>query len=947
MNNSNNKSFLNKQSKNEIPGSNIIEKFSSLLGYTIGKVEISYFEGNDKKVVYSLGFLLQSNIVFCAGKTIKKLKDRGLDLNILYFPTDPRITNKYGINNCNDFVSVYNTQTLPEIKDKTNFDPFDSAYHEKDWCILTLKNILGEFIYVLNSQDPEYFQITTPPKDIRKAMFVFLSKNSEGRNEIVSMSLDQSKIIYSNGLNSKNDDSYFAENQNNQQNKDTPRLLILIPQTINLVDAEGFLFHFNESKFNCIGIYTGAIESKKNISYLEQYFREDLDNIQTTLGRITDIEYSVLELQTMTKDKDINVIDRITKDIKQLHFRDFGIKTFPYNIYSDFKMYFNSQTKVNVLLNYGETLLEKLASKMKIQLRNIDIELLMKRILNDCCYGYNNCKPIEKMELKNENISQFNFKISLETFYMSNMINSVAFHDIFINSKLGYYISDLFFHNRQIKELVLNNNKINLDTLDLIFKSLVYTRLEIFNLNKNSFYIEDEFIEEKLLFFNLVNIPSLKRVYMRNLKMSSSSLIYIFQNMTTSSKKFKDLNSKIIKENMSDYYIKNLFRDKYDSQTNSERENLRVFNFSGNECPKSLLTEMNFYLVQFPCIQELYLSNCLINDISINVLAKTTLELPLLTILDLSHNNITSESISFLSEMLNYKGSNEEPDINDKKKKTDGGKRKVHMSLSNNNLNNLQNNLNLLKSVNTEEALFTFTLKLNYNPLGNNGISEFFFNLSSSCIPVKLELDGTAFGVGGLESISSCLERNAPIIQLSIGRNAFTDKTFIDIFTDFGNSIKRNKHLRKVIINKNFISKELLVKIFEPITTIERQTLTISNAFIKDIKSYRKNFSIICDPLVSIYEAYALYHKYLNETRDINFTLFDTEEIIEKLKDHDLISKDKNKTSLNNFSSKLKIKKELVNQTNSESINIKDRKKGGGDIERNYEDLIHYIEYCK
>lgn len=918
---------LSKPYKNEGSNLNFFEKFSILLGYTIGRVEITYFEDNIRKVIESIGFLLQSNIVFCAGNRILKLKESGKDLNILFFPTDPRTTNKYGINNLSDFVSVYNSQSLPEIKDMTNFDPYDPAYFEKSWCILTLKNILGEFIFVLNTQDPEYFEVNLPQKDIKKAIFVVISKSPENKTEYTSVNLDSSKIIYSKG----NDKSANPTGR--------MRLLVLISQSITISGSEGFLFSYNESKFSCIGIYSNPIESKRNISYLEKYFKDELEEAQSNnlLGRYTDSEYSVLEIDLLNKERDIQNIERITKDIKQSHFREYGIKTFPYSIYSDFKQYFNSKSKVNILLNYGDVILEKLANKSKIQLRNIDQELLMKRILNDCCLGLNNCKPIEKLEIKNENIKEMNFKISIETFYMSKMIGSVCFYDVEISKKYGYYISDLFYHNQNIKELVMENNKLTLDVFNIIFNSLLLTRLEVLNINNNYFYLESDEIEEVLRFFNLSEISTLKRVYLRNLKMTHQSLSFLFNNWKNTSRKYKEINLGYLKENIEEYYIKNLYKDKYESQMNSERENLRVFNFSDNYTNSVLINDMTEYFIQHPCIQELYLSNCLIGDESVEVLVNSLVDLPLLTILDLSHNNITSSSIGEITSLLNSKGSIEE--LFDGKKKAN--------KKGNFNDNNLLNNINLIKNERqVNQFIITFTLKLNYNPLQNKGLEEFFSNLNSSSIPFNIELDGTEFEEGGLISIQNALMRNCQIISLSIARNGLSDYSFKDIFEDFGNSIKKNKHLRRVVMNKNFISKKMLVSIFEHITVYEKQTITIMSNFSNQNqnKVYRKNFSLICDPLVSIEEAHALYEKYLNEEKDVGNVSLNLDDLYDKYNEYDLTkqSKERQNKDTFNIASKLKLKGSIA----AESINIKDNNKVN-EIEVNYDDLLYYIEYCK
>lgn len=903
-----------------------LEKFSSILGYTVGKIELNYFEQSEKKVVHTIGFLIQPNIILCLYKQIKRLKDRGIEMNIIFYPTDPKTTFKYGISNANDFVSVHKILTLPEIKDKTNYDPMDPAYHEKEWCILSLKNSLGDFIYTINHQEPEYFSISVCPKEIQKVIFVFFSKNNETRGDYVSVSIDNSKIILGNETYENNNDNLITTTVKKQ------KIYIILQSSFMLNDTEGFLFNYSESKYNIIGVYNGSPNAKKNVAFVEQNYKNDLENIQATLGRLSDAEYGIYELDMFMKERDIDIIERISKDIKQIHFRDYGVKAFPHSVYSEFLGYFNSYSKVNMLLNYGELLLDKISKKLKIQLRNVDLELLIKRLCNDCCVGTSTeCKPLEKLEIKNENISPMTFKIALETFYMSSMINSLGIYEVSINSQYGGWIAELFFHNpSRIKELILHNNKIKLETFEIIFKALVQTKVEVISFFKNSFYIEDEFIQTKLSFFNLSKIPSIKRLYLRTLKMSSNGLIKMFQQMKEESIKLKDINAKNVKDNRETYFNKNFKsqdKDKYENKTNSERENLRVFNFSENFLNTEIMFEISGWLSNYICLQELYLQNCAINDNSLNLLVTCLQNHHLLNELDLSKNKITGTTIANLSELLNLRGLPEDKSNKKDNKKGDLSKSKKVIITG------------ITKAFPAPIPVILLNLNLNHNPLGNEGVSDFFENLTEGCMPFKIELDDTGFGAPALEQIIVSLKASIPVYSISMAKNAFTDRTFIDIFQDFGLSIKSNYYIRKITINKNFISKDILLKMFEPITTLEKV-----NSFGAQERIYRPSFSIVCDPLVTIEEAYSLYHRYLNTNQDDNFMLFDVDEIVQKIKEHELLMSEKgNMNSIPEPSSKIKLKREF----NSEVINIKEKKNSITEFEKNYEDLIYYISYCK
>lgn len=988
-----------------------LEQFSLTLGYTIGKVEINYIEGHTKKEIYTIGFLINSTTILCASKPIKNIKNNfKKDLYIIFYPTDTKLISKYDVNNTFDFVIVDNIHFLPEAKDESNKDPLDPVYYDKEWCILSLKNCLGDLVYSLTNKNPIYFNAAVPSSDLNKAIFVYLNKghtyskqNKKTPNDLdkdmiydnysniklnhytfSSISLDQNKIIY--GCNTNANTSYSTNNDKdlNKMNRfDSPnnkdkknfnnvvfnnnlaenKLLILIPQNIEMPNGEGILFSNVDNKFSAIGIYNTSINSKKNIQYLERYFKDQLDEIQTTIGRISDNDYAVLDITYFSKERDIDVIERIIKEINQNNFKNHGLKMFSNSVYSEYCNYFNCYSKINLLLNYGEVFLNKIAKQLKLSLRNIDTYLLTKRIINNSLYSTNELLfKTEKLEFKNEDISPLNLKISLECFYMHRSITSISFKNIYIDSQIGVYIRDLFFHNREFNEVEFHNNKMKLSTFEVIFKSLINLKLKTLKIFKNSFFLDvnnndlnkNNKHSNKILldFFDLSLIPSIQRLYIKELNMCENSLISIFKTMEIKSKSYNDLSVKTIKENFKRIYIyKN--SENYNlsnkcfinySILKSERENLRIFNFSFNTITTSLMKILVSYLKNYVCLQEITLRNCSIQDKSLILLCECLKELYLLTELDLSNNYITSDSMSTIADVINNKN-----------------------YLINEKYNNSfidKSNLMIDKDITLIEdskefniMCLVFNLKLNGNALMDDGLYAFLSKYSVNSIAINLEIEDIQITRKGIMYIIEALNDNKSIILLNIAKNMITDNTIIHICDDFGRSIKANQFLRKIIINNNFISKAVLYLLFRHITEThnknknsykfqniinlaDNKTDNLSNTN-NTFKSYRPNFSIICDPLLSVSENHIEYTEYISQFSDGNFEWYtesSIEEAIGKFENISIQKFESNDMSDDDSSEK----KENILQTKV-LANCKDKYKTLFD----YNDLVYYIEYCR
>ena len=148
------------------------------------------------------------------------------------------------------------------------------------------------------------------------------------------------------------------------------------------------------------------------------------------------------------------------------------------------KEYFNSPIKTQMLLYHGKVALEKIAKKLKINLRNIDNELLLKRLLVDCTIQANKSKSIEALEIVDREIDEPTMKVILETFYFSNYVSSINFSGVHIKGDYGEIIADFFYHNnKQIKSFTLQRNNLKVDTLESIYNALIYCEISSFSIS--------------------------------------------------------------------------------------------------------------------------------------------------------------------------------------------------------------------------------------------------------------------------------------------------------------------------------------------------------------------------------------------------------------------------------------------------------------------------------
>ena len=256
----------------------------------------------------------------------------------------------------------------------------------------------------------------------------------------------------------------------------------------------------------------------------------------------------------------------------------------------------------------------------------------------------------------------------------------------------------------------------------------------------------------------------------------------------------------------------------------SERENLKLINLSKNQINFLIARDLGNFLLNYVCLEELYLSNAKLVDETFSALIPVFENLHFLQVLDLSHNNITHIGMESFQEFFISLSSS--------------GKSKPYIKGSTNDD---------MKLLDPNRTYFNrqLTIKLNFNPLGDKGIHNLCANITENTIHLHLYLERTQFEILGFESLCNLLYKaDIPIRTLSIANNFLNDE--IIFHNNIGESIKKNEFINRLIINKNQISKKGLKYIFDTLT--ENKAIPKGERTVYK-KIFKKNFKAIIDPL--------------------------------------------------------------------------------------------------
>lgn len=931
--------------KDENQNLNYFSLVNQIISHTIGTVEISYKEKEIVEKQYNLGILIDSKIVLASSNNIAKIEN--LNPNIIFFPSDIK---SVSYKNCyNNFIKLNKYSNINDNKE--DFNPLDEQNYQKNWSILTSATSIGDIVYSLNGLKENYLKIGEMPivnsnennvyslendninkenntngKFIQYKFFYvtyipnFENQNNSGSHlEFITINIDVNKVFV------KEDE--IKNEIANYKGKSICIALSCFDENLKTAitknESEGYLiaFQFNNKSnipnnlnsnnfLNFTNMFICAYYNGKNLNSYESL----KENFQ--INDKVDNNHFFLNLDEFRQIRDVNQIIKIQEHINKDYYINYGIKYFSISAFNALKSYFNSEKRLMMIVNYGESLILDLCKNMKIQIKHLDIFYIIKLIISEESYI-----KLKEVVIENYHPSLESFSAVIESFYMLKKLAKIKFSNCDLTPTKCSKILDLICHNLNIKDFIFCNNKLDFECFQILIDTL-----NILTLNNKCKDISVIFNENLLVQSqkNLIKMKTLKMNFI--IKAKKLYFVKMFDSISMSHLFFEKMYKSI--ENYNNdidniQYFMSKIDQTYEYVNDKEICSCEILNLSFN------IIKNSDYLISMiknmPILCEIILNACELNNEFILNLVDALKTNPLITYLDLSNNFITGDIMTSLMVLIKIK----DEFITNVIIKKDENQQEIKQSKSNSNsiggvFKKVYNVTKLTKgnvdSSKILDSLDSYELKiiLNNNLIGlnksdNKGLIKFFKDIAINKANVSISFDNNLISAKIFQSFCQSLNRRS-FKRISFRSNYLTD----DIISNLSKYINNRMTLQEIDLSDNLISKRQI------------RSIISTSKMIFDECNYQKDFKIIIDDLAKFS---FIKNKILNELENTTNALKKIEENFnyetpneydfESLRYHFII--DNLSFKLNeevlNLDNDIKIKKKLENQINMDDIN--------------------------
>lgn len=408
----------------------------------------------------------------------------------------------------------------------------------------------------------------------------------------------------------------------------------------------------------------------------------------------------------------------------------------------------------------------------KLQLRdmvlyNIDSECL---VVQDIVKALMIIPDLKELFIKDKllNHNQLIFEVIA---LVNHHIESLYLENINIQPKDIQYLVQALSHLKEIKLIVLNNNKITNEGIKIISQTITESNQELEEIRLNNCLLNSHGISD--LNEAMIKLRTLKILSLKDNRLSDEGMENLFKSLSIWNTNLEELNIEKCNfghkgANSLGKILKNLIKLKILNINNNFIENdgaIGIFDsISSNNCNK---------------LEQLSIMNCGIEVAGAKSLAVALKKLPNLKILSISYNFIGTEGSSLIFQVFsNYNKNLEELYASSCKIGPNGGQR---------------------LSENIKNLMHLKVLSLDDNPLDEDSCCSIFSSISNRSKNLRsIYLNNCAVGISAACELSKAMNRMPDLTELRLNDNPFMDEGAISIFSSLS---KFNPLLKDLIIN--------------------------------------------------------------------------------------------------------------------------------------------------